>query len=175
MTSISSHICGDKRAHLRKSCSSVLLVLTILIWAEESRKLQQAESIQTSLTHCLKSLKSGFQIGWFPSKCSDGRNHWSAPAALLARFLGDARGEALSEKWDSRYQVLALLHSRLNYCRNTNMWTYSWRWESPEGSSWCQHHSSRRCLSPLSEGSSSSVGTQWKDFYCQTPAILITV
>lgn len=53
-------------------------------------------------------------------------------------------------------------------------WTYSWRWESPEESSWCQRHSSRRCLSPPSEGSSSSVGPQWKDFYCQTPAILKT-
>lgn len=52
VTIISSHICGDKGVRLRKSCSSVLLELTVLIWAEESRKLQQAESIQTSLTHC---------------------------------------------------------------------------------------------------------------------------
>lgn len=52
MTIVFSHICGDKGVGLRKSCSSILLVLTVLIWAEESRKLQQAESIQTSLTHC---------------------------------------------------------------------------------------------------------------------------
>lgn len=51
-------------------------------------------------------------------------------------------------------------------------WTYSWRWESPEESSWCQRHSSRRCPSPLSEGFSSSARVRSKDFNCQTPWIL---
>lgn len=102
---------------------------------------------------------------------SDGgkRIHWSAPAARLARFLGDALGEALSEKQDGQYQILAQL--RLNYCWNM-LWMYSWHWESPEESSWCQRHSSRRCLSPLSEGFASSAWSTWQDFGCQTPGIL---
>lgn len=52
------------------------------------------------------------------------------------------------------------------------LWKYSWHWESPEESSWCRHHSSRRCPSPPSEAFSSSARARLKDVNCQTTGIL---
>lgn len=97
--------------------------------------------------------------------------YWSTPAALLVRFRGDVLGDALSVRQDVKsavcvasfiYKQKITFHITEERRRRKKdslcyylwrlgiKWTYSWHWESPEGSSWCPHRLPRRCLSRFS-------------------------
>lgn len=68
--------------------------------------------IDTKTLNTLFRMETGFQKCWsILSMVTDGNwpFYWSVPAALLARFLGDALGEALSGRQDCKDQTFALL------------------------------------------------------------------
>lgn len=85
-------------------------------------------------------------VGSFPGRCSGGSFVCKEKKALT-RYSWALVLNGYVASLDGGH----LLHA----AHNT---TYSWRWESPEGSSWCPRRSSHRCPFQLSPAASSSAG-----------------